>query len=114
TRGAARRIHVDGHHLVDALHDGVVVEHATRAGTHAHGDDPLGFHHLVVDLTQHRSHLLGDAAGHDHDGGLAGRGPEDLHAVAGEVVVGAAGGHHLDGTARETELRGPRAALASP
>ena len=104
--GAGRapgRVHVDRHDLIDALHERVVVEHAAAARAHAHADDPLGLHHLVVDLAQHRRHLLAHPAGHDHEVGLAGRGAERLHAEAGDVVVGAAGAHHLDGAARQPE-----------
>ena len=82
-RRATRCVHVDGNDLVDALHECVVVEHAAAAGADAHGDDPLGFHHLVVDLAQDRCHLLAEAAGDDHEIGLAGRRAERLHAPAG-------------------------------
>ena len=63
-------ISFDGHHLIDALHQGVVVEHAAGGGTGAHGDHPLGVGHLVVDLAQHRRHLLRHPARHDHEVGL--------------------------------------------
>ena len=106
-RGAARGVDVDGDDLVDALDDGVIVEHAAGRGADAHGDDPLGFHHLVVDLTEDGGHLLRDTPRHDHEVGLAGRGPEDLHAETGDVVVGGADGHHLDGAAGEAEGHGP-------
>ena len=89
-RRAAGGVDVDRDDLVHALDDGVVVEHPAGRGAHAHGDDPLGLHHLVVDLAEHRGHLLGDPAGHDHEVGLAGRGPEDLHAEAADVEVGRA------------------------
>ena len=111
---AARRVDVDRHDLVDALHDGVVVEHAAARGAHAHGDDPLRVGHLVVDLAQHRRHLLADPTGHDHDVGLTGRGPEDLHAEAGQVVVRGARTHHLDGAARQPERDAPRGAGPGP
>src|SRR5436190_14775091 len=47
-RWAARHVHVDGQELVDALDNGVVVEHAGARGARAHRDDPLRFEHLVV------------------------------------------------------------------
>ena len=103
TRRATRRVHVDGDDLIDALHDGVVVEHATGACTDPHGDDPLGLHHLVVDLPQHGCHLLADPTGHDHEVGLAGRRTERLHPESGDVVVRATGAHHLERAARQTE-----------
>src|SRR5207342_3747355 len=100
TRWAAGEVHVDGYDVVDALHDRVVVEHAAAARADAHRQHPLGLGHLVVDLAEHRSHLVADPAGHDHQVGLARAGPEDLHAEAGQVVLRAAAGHHLDGAAR--------------
>src|SRR5580765_4649584 len=102
-RRAARQIHVDRHDVVDALDDGVVVEHAARRGAHAHREDPLRVGHLVVDLAQHRRHLLADPAGDDHQVGLPRAGPEDLLAPAARVVAGRAVGHHLDGAAGQAE-----------
>ena len=69
-RRAAGQVDVDRHDVVDALHDRVVVEHAAGRRADAHGDDPLGLGHLVVDLPQHRRHLLADPAGDDHQVGL--------------------------------------------
>ncbi len=82
-RRAAGEVHVDGYDVVDALDDRVVVEHAARAGAHAHREDVLGLGHLVVDLAQDRRHLVADASGDDHQVGLARRRAEDLHAEAG-------------------------------
>ena len=103
TRRAARCVHVDRYYLIDTLDDGVVVEHPPTGCAHAHGDDPLRLHHLVVDLAQDRRHLLGHPAGHDHQVGLTGRRAEDLHAVAGQVVVSGTCGHHLDGATGQAE-----------
>ena len=111
---APRGVDIDGDDLVHSLDDGVVVEHAPRAGAHAHRQDPLGLHHLVVDLAEHRCHLLGDPSGHDHQVSLTGRGTEDLHAEPGQVEVGGAHRHHLDGTAGQTEGGGPHRVGASP
>ena len=71
-RRAAGQVHVDGHDVVDALHDRVVVEHAAGAGAHAHREHPARLGHLVVDLAQHRGHLVAHPAGHDHQVGLPG------------------------------------------
>ena len=111
-RRAAGEVHVDGDDVVDALDDRVVVEHAAAAGADAHRQHPLGLGHLVVDLAQHRGHLLADPAGHDHQVGLARAGAEDLHAEAGQVVLRAAGGHHLDGAAGQAEGGRPERRLA--
>src|SRR5699024_4799076 len=70
-RRAAGQIHVHRHDVVDSLHDGVVVEHAAAAGAHAHGQDVFGVDHLIVDLAQYGRHLIADAAGDDHQIGLA-------------------------------------------
>ena len=111
-RRAAGEVHVDRDDVVDALDDRVVVEHPAAAGADAHREHPLGVGHLVVDLAEHRRHLLADPAGHDHQVGLARAGPEDLHAEAGEVVLRAAAGHHLDRAAGQAERRRPEAGLA--
>ena len=108
----AGEVHVDRHHVVDALDDRVVVEHAAGAGADAHREHPLGLGHLVVDLAQHGGHLLADPAGHDHQVGLAGAGPEDLHAEAGEVVLRSTARHHLDRAAGQAERRRPEGRLA--
>src|SRR5688572_13591440 len=113
-RGATRHVDVDRDDLVHALDDGVVVEHPAARGAHAHGDDPLGLDHLVVDLAEHGSHLLAHPAGHDHEVGLAGAGPEHLHAEPAEVEVGGAAGHHLDGAAGQPEGRRPHRVPPGP
>ncbi len=113
-RRATGCIHVDRNNLVDALHDGVVVEHAAAGRAHTHRQHPLGLHHLVVDLAQHGCHLLADAARNDHQIGLARRCAERLHAEAGQVVVGRARRHHLDGAAGEPEGGRHQAAPTRP
>ena len=111
-RRTAGQVDVDRDDVVDALDDRVVVEHAAGAGADAHRDDPLGVGHLVVDLAHDRGHLLADPAGDDHQVGLARRGGEALHAEPGDVVVGRADGHHLDGAAGQAEGRRPDRGLA--
>src|SRR4051794_33392141 len=54
TRRATREVRVDRHHVVDALDDGVVVEHAATARADTHREHPLRVGHLVVDLTEDR------------------------------------------------------------
>src|ERR1039458_2801366 len=55
TGWAPGHVHVDGNPLVDALYDGVIVEDAAGGGAGAHGDDPLGFGHLHVELADRKS-----------------------------------------------------------
>src|SRR6188508_1700217 len=56
TRGASRHEDVDRHDLINALNNGIVVEHAAAARTGAHRDHPLGLGHLVVNPAQYRRH----------------------------------------------------------
>ena len=62
TRRAPGNVNVDGNELVNPLHDGVVIEYAAGRRARAHGNDPLGLRHLCVELLNHRTHLLSDAA----------------------------------------------------
>src|SRR5205823_13377675 len=100
---AAGDVDVDGDDLVDALKDGVVVEHAAGASAGAHRDHPLRLEHLVVDLLDRRGHLLGDAAGDDQQVGLARRGTERLHPETRDVVARRDDRHHLDRATGEPE-----------
>jgi len=82
-------------------------------GAAAHADDPSGIGHLIVDLAQGGSHLVGEGSGDDHDVGLAGGGSED----DSETILIVAGGgevHHLDGAAGETKGHRPEGGLAGP
>ena len=98
--------------MIDTLHDGVVVEHAAGGCADAHRDNPLGFHHLVVDLTKDRCHLLRHATGDDHEIGLTRRSAERFHAITSKVVVRSACSHHFERATRETE-RGRHDAVAT-
>ena len=114
SRRAARHINIDRHDTVAATHDAVaVVVVAAAVGAGAHGDDPAGLGHLVVDLAEGGSHLVGEGAGYDHDVGLAGGGSED-DAQAILVVAGGGEVHHFDGAAGEAEGHGPEGGLAGP
>ena len=65
-RWAAGNVDVDWEDLVAALYDGVIVEDAAAGGASAHGDDPLGFGHLIVKLADDGGHFLREASGDDH------------------------------------------------
>src|ERR671911_1624730 len=112
SRRAAGQVHVHWHDMINTLDDRVVVEHAAGAGTHAHGQYPLRVGHLVVDLTQHRGHLLADSAGDDHQVCLPRRRPEDLLPPSTRVIAGGAVGHHLDRATRQSERRRPEGGTA--
>lgn len=114
SRRATRHINVDRDDTVAATDDAVaVVVVAAAVGAGAHGDDPAGLGHLVVDLAQGGSHLVGEGAGYDHDIGLAGGGAEnDSQAIL--VVAGGGEVHHFDGAAGEAKGHGPEGGLAGP
>src|SRR5205823_9037519 len=69
-------VHVDRNHLVDALDDRVIVEHAADRRACAHRDDPLRIRHLVIDAAHRRRHLSRETAGDDHQVRLPGRAAE--------------------------------------
>ena len=57
---ASRHVNIHGHDPVTPSHDGitvVIIAAAIRAAAHA--DHPSGFGHLIVHLSQGRSHLVG-------------------------------------------------------
>jgi len=113
-RRASGDVDVNGNDLVAALHNGVIIENPARSRASAHRDDPLGLGHLIVELTDDRSHFLREPAGHDHQIGLAGRGAENFGAEAREVKAGSGHGHHFDGAAGEPKTKWPDGTLARP
>ena len=110
----AGHIDVDRHYTVTASNDRVtVVVVSTSVRARSHGDDPAGLGHLIVDLSQSRSHLVGERTGDDHDIGLTGRGTEnDSHAIL--IIARRRQVHHLDGTAGESKGHRPEGSLTSP
>lgn len=113
-RRAPRNVNIDGDDAVAATNNAVaVVVVAAAVCAAAHGDDPSGLGHLVVDLAQGGRHLVGEGAGDDHDVGLTGGGTED---DAQAILVVSWGGkvHHFDGAAGETESHGPEGGLTGP
>ena len=72
-RRTAWDVDVDRHHPVAAAHHRVAeVVISTTVGAGSHGDDVARLGHLVVDLAQHRRHLLTDPARDDHQVRLPG------------------------------------------
>src|SRR5467141_104528 len=113
-RRAARDVNIDGNDLIAALDDSVIVENAARRGASPHGDDPLGFWHLIIELTDDRGHFLRKAAGNDHKIGLARRGAKHFGTEARNVKARGSHGHHFDGAAGETETERPDRTLPRP
>src|SRR6185503_9717559 len=58
-------IHRD--HLIDPLHDRVVLKDAARGCASSHGNNPFGLWHLVIQSPDNWRHLLGNASGDDHE-----------------------------------------------
>jgi len=114
TRRAAGNVDIDGDDLIAALNDGIVIEHAAGGGASAHGDNPLGLGHLIVELANDRSHFLGEATGDDHEIGLAGRGAKHFSAKTGQVEPRGGHGHHFDGATGKAKTEGPDGTFASP
>src|SRR5258708_3498557 len=81
----AGNVNVHGDDLVAALHDGVIIENAAGGRARAHGNDPLRFGHLIVQLANNRSHFLREAARDDNQVGLARRRTEYLRAETRNV-----------------------------
>ena len=48
TRWATGNIDIDGNNLVNPLDESVIIENSSRGRAGAHGNDPLGFWHLVI------------------------------------------------------------------
>ena len=113
-RRAAGNVDVDGDDLIAALDDSVIVEDAAGSGARAHGDDPLGLGHLIVELTDDRSHFLGEATGNNHKVGLAGRRTKHFGAEASDIETRGGHGHHFDGAAGEAKAQRPDGTLAGP
>lgn len=104
---ASGHVDVDGDDSVtSANHTVAIVIVASSIGAAAHADYPSGLRHLIVDLTQRRSHLVGESTGDNHDVRLTGRGSENNSKT---ILIVSRGGqvHHFDGAAGESEGHGP-------
>jgi len=113
-RRTPRHIYIHRHDPITApRHTVTVMVIPAPVGAAPHADHPPRVGHLVVDLSESGSHLVGECAGYDHDVRLARAGAEDY---AQAILVVARGGevHHFDGAAGEAEGHGPEGALAGP
>src|SRR5690606_4162943 len=114
TGRATGDVDVHGDHFVHTVHDVVLpVVRAAVDRAAAHGDDVPGLRHLVIEDADPVGDLFVDGPGHDHQVGLAGTGTKD-HAEAVKVVAGGAGGHHLNGAARDAKEQVPEGGLPAP
>src|SRR5581483_10821030 len=113
-RRTADHVHIRGHDLVHALQHRIRVERPAHRGASAHGDDPFGVWHLVINALHDRRHLQRDRTGHDHQVALARAGAEDFRAEASNVEARSRRRDHLDGAARQAKGHRPDGRLARP
>src|ERR1017187_2073649 len=113
-RRASGDINIDGNHLVDALHERVIVEDAAGGGARPHGNHPLRLRHLLPQLADHGCHLVRHAAGDDHEIALPRRRTKNFRSKARNVEARRTHRHHLDGATREPERHRPDGPLAHP
>ena len=113
-RGAAGDKDVHGNEFFDPLHHVVGSIKPSGAGAHTHGNDVLGFEHLVVDFAQDGGLFVSDRACHNHAIRLTRRkahclGPETCNVIKAREV-----GHHLNAAAGGTESVGPQGVAPAP
>jgi len=113
-RRASRHVDIHWDDSVTPSHHGitvVIIAAAIRAAAHA--DHPSRFRHLVVHLSQRRSHLVGQRAGYNHDIALSwGRSENNAQSVL--VVTRCGKMHHLYSAAGEAEGQWPERPLPGP
>src|SRR5690606_13452008 len=114
TGRATGDVHVHGQELVHALNDGINVIHAAGVGAGAHGNDPLGFEHLLVETLDDWSHLDEAGTRDDHEIRLTRRRTNDLRTEAGNVMRRRKGCGHFHVAAGEAEVVWPERIFASP
>lgn len=106
-RRASWDVDVNRNDSVDASnHTIAIVVVPSTVGAASHADDPSRLRHLIVTLSQGRTHLVRHRPGHNHHIGLAGRGPED-DAEAVLIIPRHRNVHHLDGAACQSETQRP-------
>ena len=110
----ARNININGHDSVTPTHHRVrVMVVASTIGTRAHRNDPSRVGHLIVNLSQRRSHFVGQSAGNNHDIGLTRRRSEN-NTQSVLVISGSRNVHHLHGATGQTKSHGPERRLSCP
>src|SRR5216684_4187685 len=112
---AARHVHINGDHLVNAFENRVVivVEGPAARRTRAHGDDVFGLGHLLPQTADDGRNLQGGAPSHDNAVGLPrGRTRDDTHAV--HIKPRSVSLHHLDRTAGQAEGQRPHRGSPPP
>jgi len=100
--------------LVHPLDNAVHIIHPAAVGTGPHGNDPLGFRHLLEKPQDDRGDFLEHGSGNDKKVGLARGAPQDFGPETGDVVPGGKGNGLFNKTAGQPEEHGPKAVLAGP
>lgn len=105
--GASRHINIHRHNPITTPRNTVTIMVITTSiRTASHGNNPSWVRHLIVDLSQRRSHLVRERAGNDHDIGLARRSTEDYTKTI-LIITGSGKVHHFHGAAGKSEGHGP-------
>ena len=113
-RWASWNIDIDRNNTIASAHDGIgIVIVPAAIGTGTHRDHPTGLRHLIVNLAQRRSHLVGQRTGDDHHVGLARRWARD-HTKTVEVVARHVRMDHFHSTAGQTKRHGPQRTRLGP
>src|SRR6185437_7496547 len=107
TRRAAGNVNVHGNHLVHALHNRVIIEHAAGSRAHAHRNHPLRLGHLIVELLDHRRHFLRNAPRDDHQVRLPRRAAKNFRAESRHVESRRREAHHLNRATRQPKRHRP-------
>ncbi len=56
--GTPWNVYIHWNNLITTLHDGVIIEDAAGSGARAHGDDPFGLWHLLIQAANHWRHFV--------------------------------------------------------
>jgi len=114
SRRASRHIDINRHNAVTAPRDTItVVIVTTTISTTAHRNNPSRLGHLIVDLSQRRSHLVRKSTSNDHNVRLA-RGRSENYTKAILIVTWGREMHHFDSATGKSEGHGPERALSRP
>lgn len=113
-RWASRDVNVDRNDSIASSNDRVrVVVVPASIGATSHRDDPSRFRHLIVDLSQRRSHFIRQRSSDNHHITLSWRSTEnDSESIL--IVSGCRDVHHLDCATSQTECHWPDGSLTGP
>lgn len=109
-----RNVNVYRNNPVTATNNRVgVMVVATTIGTASHGYHPSRLWHLIINLAESRSHLIGESPSNNHAIRLPGAGPKNDPKPI-EIIASSTGVHHFHGAASQPESHGPHGSATSP